>query len=123
MPKVNWKKRNAGVLGRKPHIYHRHWTFLFTAKQNNGSQAFLDNDDLEECPYKNQIKIVGGSVLLYIGEWDTSVHADLYLPSQVTMVIIHKFGVKQAFCFTKVAGGQQCSVYPGSELKCNPHAK
>ena len=108
MPKVRRKTRKtAGVLGREPHPYHRHWEFQY--RDNNceeGYQDNLDNDDLEMCSYKNQIKIVKGSVLLYIGEKANSVDVDLHLPSQVTMVIIHKYGQKETFCFATVGG--QC---------------
>ena len=123
MPKVNWKKKITGVLGRIPHPYHRRWKFTYTSDINSGTQAVLDNYDLEECPYRNQIKIVRGSVLLYIEETDTSVHADLHLPVQVKTVIIHKYGKEGAFCLATVDGGENFSVYPGHELKRNPHKK
>ena len=123
MPKVNWKKKSAGVLSRKLHPYHRHWVFKYTEKdaQDTG-EAFLTNADLEECAYKRQIKIVAGSVLLYIGEQDSTVHVDLHLPCQVTMIVIHKFGCKTAFCYATVGGCKNCSVFPGNELKREPHA-
>ena len=122
MPKFNWKRKRAGVLGRKPHPYHRHWEFTYTEANRDEAicEAYLDNSDLEECAYKNQIKIVRGSVLLYIGEHHNSVRADLHLPVQVTMVVIHKFG-KGVFCFAN-ADGPKCYVYPGLELKKNPHS-
>ena len=123
MPKVNWKKKCAGVLGRKPHPYHRHWKFTYSeSDEHSYSHAFLDNRDLEECPYKRQIRIVSASVLLYIGETDTSVTADLHLPSKVTMVVIHKYGKKEPFCFATVGGEENCSAFPGKELKKDPHA-
>ena len=121
MPKVNWKRRIAGVLGKKPHPYHRHWDFTYT-DGGTGYHSFLDNKDLEECAYKSQIKIVRASVLLYIGENDSSVTADLYLPSKVTMVVIHKFGASEAFCFASVGDDGQCSVYAGNKLKKDPYA-
>ena len=114
-------KKIAGVLGHKPHPYHRHWVFTYKEDPDVGFHAFLDNDDLEECPYKNQIRIVSSSVLLYIGKKDTTV--DLYLPSKVTMIVIHKFGKKEPFCFATVGGRAQCSVYQGNKLDNNPHAK
>ena len=119
-----YRKKIAGVLGRKPHPYHRHWRFNYSEEEeeSDGHEAFLNNYDLEECPYKRQIKIVKGSVLLYIGAEDTSVTADLYLPSKVTMVIIKNFGKNEPFCFATVgAGHRKYSVYPGKELKTNPH--
>ena len=122
MPK--WKKKSAGVLGRKPHPYHRHWEFTYTEKNapDTADEAFLDNSDLEECAHKNQIKIVAGSVLLYIGARDFTVNVDLYLPSQVTMIVIHKYGCKTAFCYATVGGQMNCSVYPVHELLKDPHA-
>ena len=118
MPKVNWKKKLAGILGRTPHPYHRHWQFTYREPATDGRlcECYLDNDDLEECPYKKQIKIVRGSVLLYIGQFDNSVRVDLHLPSRVTMVVIHKFGMKEVFCFA-TANGLTCSVFPGCQLK------
>ena len=68
------------------------------------------------------MKIVHGSVLLYIGEKTNSVDVDLSLPSQVTMVVIKKFGQKDVFCFATVAGEKNASVFAGCELKKNPHA-
>ena len=99
MPKVRRNKsRMAGVLGRKPHPYHRHWQFKYTSTAGDtGYEDLLDNDDLEMCAYKNQIKIVKSSVLLYIGERATSVDVDLYLPSQVTLVIIQKYSESVPF--------------------------
>ena len=123
MPKVNWKKRNAGVLSWIPHPYHTHWQFTYSEDENSGSQAFLDNYDLKECPYKKRMKIVYGSVLLYIQACDTSVDVDLHLPSLVTMVIIKKYGKDGAFCFVTLAHGQSCSVKPGHDLQKNPHSK
>ena len=125
MPKVNWRKKRAGVLGAKPHPYHRHWQFSYSETQteeDSDFHAYLDNRDLEECPYKRQIRIVRASVLLYVGERDTSVTVDLHLPSKVTMVVIHKFGKNEPFCFATVGGQVQCSVFPGNELKNDPHA-
>ena len=83
----------------------------------------MTNVDLEECAYKRQIKIVASSVFLYIGEMDSTVHVDLHLPCQVTMIVIHKFGCKTAFCYATVGGRENCSVFPGNELKKDPHAK
>ena len=94
-----------------------------TLARFTGYEDSLDNDDLEMCAYKNQIKIVKSSVLLYIGERATSVDVDLYLPSQVTLVIIQKFGESVPFCFATVGGREHCTVAPGSELKKNPHSK
>ena len=122
MPKVNWKKKAAGVLGRNLHPFHRHWVFSYT-RDTSGFNASLDNDDLEECTYKSQIRIVCGSVLLYIGERDMSVTVDLHLPAQVTMVVTHKYGETEPFCFATVGGQRKCSVFPGKELRKNPHAK
>ena len=122
MPKVNWKKKLSGVLGRKPHKYHRHWQFSYSEEHDTGFHAVLHNDDLEECSHRNWIKIVRASVLLYIGEQDTSVTADLHLPVQVKMVVIKKYGKDVPFCFATVGGCENCSVFPGAELKKNPHA-
>ena len=122
MPKVRHQK-TAGVLGKKPHPYHRHWQFTYSESET-GYQDILDNDNLEECSYKNQIKIMKGSVLLYIGEGATSVDVDLYLPTQVTMVVIHKYGQGgQCFCFATVGGAENCSAYPGCQLRKNPHSR
>ena len=121
MPKINWKKKIAGVLGKQPHPYHRHWQFMYS-EDASGLQASLDNSDLEECPYKRQIKMVHASVILYIGEEDTNVDVDLYLPSKVTMVVIKKFG-KGIFCFVTVGGSTTCSVYPGCNFKLAKYLK
>ena len=72
---------------------------------------------------KNQIKIAGGSVLLYVGQHTTVVNVDLYLPAQVTMVIIHKFGQEETFCFATVGGRTRCTLRPGDEMTRNPHKK
>ena len=123
MPKSRRTKRSIpGVLGNKPHPYHRHWVFSYS-QSKDGYEDTLDNDDLEMCAKKNQIKIVSGSVLMYIGERATSVTVDVYLPCQVTMVIIHKYGIKNTFCFATVGGAKKPSVFPGCDLKKNPHAK
>ena len=112
------------VLGHDLHPYHRHWEFTFTdpdvhPDSDTFYEDYLDNDDLEMCPYKNQIKIIGHSVLLYASERTTSLTADLHLPPQVTMVIIKKFGQDAVFCFASVDGQLKCTVRPGCELKKN----
>ena len=117
-------KKSKGVLGTKPHLYHHHWEFTYRdphASDTDGYEDSLDSDDLETCTYKDQVKIVSGSVLLFVGERETSVTADLYLPVQVTMVVIHKYGQKETFCFACVGGGAQCTVKASSELKKDPH--
>ena len=124
MPKVRHKKRTIpGELGTKLHLYHRHWEFTYSAPSDTGYKDFLDNDDLETCLFKNQLKIVGSSVLLYIAEGATSVEVDLHLPAKVTMVIIHKYGQRETFCFAKVGGLNHPSVFSGTELKNNQHKK
>ena len=124
MPKGK-KRRSAGVLGNQPHPYHRHWEFTYRDETDRtGTYTdILDNTDLEMCAKKNQIKIVGGSILLYAGEKAHSVDVDLYLPSQVTMVIIQKYGQKVPFCYATVGGGKHCSVFQGETLKKNLHSK
>ena len=118
----SYRKKIAGVLGKRPHQYHRHWEFSYQDCDHTRSEAFLDNDDLEECPYKKQICIVKKSVLLYIGETDTSVTVDLYLPTKVKMIVIHKYRKQEPFCFVTVSGGLKFSVYHGKELKNDPYA-
>ena len=117
------RKCMSGVLGVDPHPYHRHWRFTYEESGTDSYQDILDNTDLEQCAKKKQVKIVGGSVLLYVGERANSVDVDLYLPSQVTMVIIHKYGKQVPFCYATVGGGKNCSVFAGKTLKKHPHAK
>ena len=116
---MSYKKKVAGVLGRDPHPYHRHWHFTYYVDDNNGGQTSLDNADLEELPNKRQIKIVKGSVIMYIGAMDTSVTADLFLPTKVKRVIIKQYGKSDIFCFSEVDDQGNCLVFPGKEL----HAK
>ena len=128
MPRIRRQKKLSipGVLGRELHLYHQHWQFTFIqphADADSKHEEYLDNDDLEMCSRKNQIKIFRHSVLMYVGERTTSVTADLHLPPQVTMVIIPKFGQDSMFCYASVAGQPNCMVKPGSELKKNPQKK
>ena len=58
---------------------------------------------------------VKGAILLYMGENASRVSCDLQLPPQVTRVIIHKYGKKQAICFAKKFRGTVI-VRPGDEL-------
>ena len=117
------KYTKSGYFGPDPHPYHRHWQFTYTENET-GYQESLDNTDLETCPVKNRIKIVGASVRLYIGEKATGVKVDLHLPVDVTMVVIQKFGQGgKAFCYAYLGGGDRCSVKPGANLRNNPHAK
>ena len=119
MPKYS----KAGYFGPDPHPYHRHWQFKY--KENDtGFEDVLDNSDLETCPVRNRVKIVGGSVRLYISENASSVKVDLHLPVEVTMIVIQKFGHSgEAFCYAYLGGGTKCSVKPGASLAKNPHAK
>ena len=61
-------------------------------------------------------------MLMYIGQNSTAVKVDVHLPAQVTMVVIHKFGKTEPFCYAYVGGQPTCTVKPGSLLKKNPHA-
>ena len=122
MPKRG-RSKVSGVLGPDPHPYHRHWQFKYTDDETDGYTDSLDNTDLELCSKKNQIKIVCGSVQMYIGEQANSVEVDVFLPSQVTLIVIQKYGKTEPFCFATVGGQKRCSVCKGSLLKKNPHSK
>ena len=100
MPKSR-RSKLSGVLGPEPHLYHRHWQFKYT-EEGDGYTDSLDNTDLELCSKKNQIKIVCGSVQMYIGEQANAVEVDVFLPSQVTMIVIQKYGKTEPFCFATV---------------------
>ena len=69
-----------GHLGPMPHPYHRHWEFTYR-ESDISYEDFLDNTDLELCPRRNRIKIVGASVLMYVGEKATAVTVDVHLPA------------------------------------------
>ena len=112
--------KRRGILDtRKPHPMHRQWSFEYEIRGATGWTDELDNTDLYMCT-TSYPHIHKGAILLYMGENASRVSCDLQLPPQVTRVIIHKYGKKQAICFAKKFHGTVI-VRPGDELDGDPY--
>ena len=108
-----------GVLSaRHDHWLQVQWKGTFVPEGSDSDEAItLYKTDVESVGNRDQIRIRNGCALMQAPERCTAVSIDVYLLPQVKKVIIHKFGLCDAYCFFRQRGA---TCYLGRDLDKDP---
>ena len=97
--------RYSVLSTRYDHWLQVQWKGTFTPQNRQSDEAednarvLLDKTDVELVGNRDQIMIKDGCALMRAPERSTVIFIDVYLFPKVKKVIVHKFGLCDAYCY------------------------